>query len=313
MRLPAISAGHLVANRYFSGVIHSVFRRACNISLNNDAFITLLPASSANLPQGIRLATPPGFSFTDHLQQDQPVGCRAGVIRIGGSNLSIDLRPASRWQADLARLSFDLEQPDTGRAWHVAWQELWDYRQPERGAFKPERLLLQSQAAGRSSKLRFLVDPLSAEILTLLKGTHQLQVDQAAMVLEPLVGLGPGLTPAGDDFIIGYLAGLWSAVGFDPARLQFLSALGIRIDRAAAATNDISRAYLRCATAGDVSETLAALARAIAQGQDPARLRQVSRSALEIGDTSGAAAVLGLLIGITAFLGEDKRWLQYKK
>ncbi len=46
-----------------------------------------------------------------------------------------------------------------------------------------------------------------------------------------LIGLGPGLTPSGDDFLVGYLAGLWCSAGSTRLRVEFLSALGKAIVR----------------------------------------------------------------------------------
>ena len=104
----ALSAGHTVPLDGLCGRVHSVFRRACNMKLANGALITLLARELGDIPQGIRLGTWPGFTFADAgLQAGQAVVCQAGVIRVEGSPLEIDLRPV----AYLALGSDD----DTGR------------------------------------------------------------------------------------------------------------------------------------------------------------------------------------------------------
>ena len=104
MRLNALSAGVEAPTRCFSGVIHSIFHHACNVSLESDALLTLVSSEKGNLSQGIRLRTPPTFTFLNQLRVGQPVACRGGILRISGSELSIDLRTASLWHIDLKGL-----------------------------------------------------------------------------------------------------------------------------------------------------------------------------------------------------------------
>ena len=95
MRLNALSAGVEAPTMCFSGVIHSIFHQACNVSLESDALLTLVSSEKGNLSQGIRLGTPPKFTFLNQLRVGQPFACRGGILRISGSELSVDLRTAS--------------------------------------------------------------------------------------------------------------------------------------------------------------------------------------------------------------------------
>jgi hypothetical protein len=123
----------------------------------------------------------------------------------------------------------------------------------------------------------------------------------AAAAIGRLIGRGPGLTPAGDDLIVGFLAGLWSTRGDDPARRRFLDRLAAIVDGAAAATGEISRAQLRHATRGSVAEPLARLARAIGEGDPPPEVGRAAGMALSVGHTSGGDGVFGLLLGIACW------------
>ncbi len=64
MRLTALSTGYAIPYIDFNATIHSVFRTAVNLRpANEDLLLTLVVASEADLPQGIRLDSPDGFSF----------------------------------------------------------------------------------------------------------------------------------------------------------------------------------------------------------------------------------------------------------
>jgi hypothetical protein len=132
-----------------------------------------------------------------------------------------------------------------------------------------------------------------------------LQVHEAAAFAEALIGLGEGLTPAGDDFLVGFLAALWRCMISDSARYLFLHPFGSAVAAAAVRTNAISRSFLEAAAvSGEVSEPPAILAARILRGAVPEEVRDALRSVLAIGASSGAAGALGLLIGIRACWGK---------
>src|SRR5207244_6422356 len=126
--LNALSAGFEAPTMCISGLINSTFHHACNVSLESDAVLTLVSSEKGNLSQGIRLGTPPTFTFLEQLRVGQPFACRGGILRISGSELSVDLRTANLWHIDLKGLRVDLRQRDTAQAWAVAWLELEKHR-----------------------------------------------------------------------------------------------------------------------------------------------------------------------------------------
>ena len=119
--------------------------------------------------------------------------------------------------------------------------------------------------------------------------------------LERLIGCGPGLTPSGDDLVTGFLAGLFSTTGDDRARRAFLEAFCLSVAAAAAATADISRAYLTHAADGCFAEPLVTLARQIGAGADRGAIESATTAALRVGHTSGRAGVFGLLLGLAVW------------
>lgn len=112
----------------------------------------------------------------------------------------------------------------------------------------------------------------------------------AARAASALVGLGPGLTPAGDDVLVGLLSAL-VCLGH-PVAVRFAATLQ---SAAAGRTTDLSLALLRHASRGHCIGAVGALLRALAGAGDP----QVAHGRLlAVGHNSGAALALGTLLGV---------------
>jgi hypothetical protein len=111
-----------------------------------------------------------------------------------------------------------------------------------------------------------------------------------------LLGLGPGLTPSGDDLLCGMLVAL-HAVG----EIDMAHALYAEIARAApTSTSPISAAFLRAAAEGLGCEPLHAAIAAILEGQVEALAGRVEALG-RIGHTSGWDALAGALLVLQAF------------
>ncbi len=109
-----------------------------------------------------------------------------------------------------------------------------------------------------------------------------------------LIGLGPGLTPSGDDFLGGLLIALHVLGAHDAARSLWTA---IRAD-ARAATNPISFAFLSAAAKGRGGASLHTTIAAIMTGDDPtAGLARLMR----LGHSSGWDALVGVATVLEAF------------
>jgi hypothetical protein len=112
-----------------------------------------------------------------------------------------------------------------------------------------------------------------------------------------LVGLGPGLTPAGDDFLIGWLAGLALRAGAPPQR-EFLRDLCAGIAPLGSATTSVSRQHLEDACALAFSERLSDLCLAIGDAAPAPTLACAVAALVRVGASSGADAAAGLLFAL---------------
>lgn len=103
---------------------------------------------------------------------------------------------------------------------------------------------------------------------------------------QRMIGLGPGLTPAGDDLLCGMLAGL-TLLGHPQATRIGAGILALAPGR----TTDLSLALLRHATLGQVNSELASVIQALA---GTGRLSGALQRLFAVGHTSGIALGLGL-------------------
>ena len=105
-----------------------------------------------------------------------------------------------------------------------------------------------------------------------------------------LVGLGPGLTPSGDDFWCGVMIALYA--------LGYLEVLGkissVILNQAAERTNKISCAHLACAARGQGAQALHEMISAMGMA-DEARLNSALCALDKIGHTSGWDSLAGIV------------------
>ena len=120
----------------------------------------------------------------------------------------------------------------------------------------------------------------------------------AAYPTRRLIGLGDGLTPSGDDVLIGIEAAL-HALGSPAA--GFLDEALADVD---ARTTTVSAAYLRHAAAGEFAERLHhLLAVLVSEEAREATLAGAIGEAVAWGATSGTDCLIGVLEGLDTAAG----------
>lgn len=131
---------------------------------------------------------------------------------------------------------------------------------------------------------------------TLQQLVRALVDDRLELVQEAVLGLagfGPGLTPAGDDALLGLLAGLWLCPHLDGRPIDPAPVAQCVAATAAPRTTRLSATWLRHAGQGEFGAPWHALARALSSGGSAdclAALRLIRAT----GASSGTDALLGL-------------------
>ncbi len=121
------------------------------------------------------------------------------------------------------------------------------------------------------------------------------------VVTSSLAGLGPGLTPAGDDFLAGTLLAL-ALVQAHRADGDLAESARLLLDTAAPRPHEISAAYLKAAHAGEASERWHVLFGAVVAG-NVQEIGTAVDGVMGVGETSGADMLAGFLAGMEAVYG----------
>lgn len=131
-------------------------------------------------------------------------------------------------------------------------------------------------------------------------------LDDFGLAWEALLGLGPGLTPAGDDFLVGFLA----------AHKLFSSSFGERLrdnrvkirleERARIKTVPTSSQFLKCALDGIFSEILYLAFDDLRSGAEDGGREKIEYF-LKWGHSSGADTLTGVVFGLWSMIppGDD--------
>jgi hypothetical protein len=272
------------------GRIHSVYRSAINVMLPPGDLIVIADPAVGGLPNGVLV-----HLGADHRRlgpaPDQLVILAGHSIVVPEIGLRIDLASAVSW-------SPRMPAADRGAG------RRWRHRAHEVRALAAARTMAASGTSGRASEglagLLARVAPrrlpihaarTAAVLDQLAAALPSDDVEAAGRVARRLVGLGPGLTPSGDDALIGLAAALHAMR--HPAR----GFLDEAIDDAALRTTAVAATYLRHAAAGEFSERLQRLLAALL-GDDDAAVAPAIEGAMAWGATSGTDSLVGVLFGL---------------
>lgn len=296
------SAAEPVMRSCFAGSLHSVFRHAANI-VTGAGLWTIADVSLGCLPNAASVELTQGQWFSDWLNPGMQVRGDGDRLEMRTAGLRIDLSHATtiearrqlpgplltraNWMSNLeaALLTGQALAPDEGLA--PLWHAVWDVMLGAPGGDE------------RWSPLCKIGYRYLCEVVHGIRANDQSLVTSGA---QHLAGLGLGLTPSGDDVLIG-LAGAISVVLGRQAPDGFLDTALMNLERAVQGrTNDIARTSLQHAIRGEVSNVLGDYIISVATG--PARSVDLASYALfRVGATSGAELALGSLLGL---------WLQWE-
>lgn len=248
--------------------VHSVFRSSFNIE-TSDGLLTVAREDDGGLPNGLLIREAPDFRAIG-VRAGMTVALDASTLAIPAVGISIRLSGARPWSAKLPSAD--------GRQW--ASRSLHAHDVARRIARSDLKGL--AGVAGASERLGQLGAAIASE-------DRRMAVANA----DGLIGLGPGLTPSGDDALVGVEAAL-HAVGHP---LQgFLGGLMADIEDR---TTIVSTTFLRHAARGEFTERLHDLLGSLLVVGDPDLVDSLER-AVAWGATSGMDCLTGVLAGLDA-------------
>lgn len=157
---------------------------------------------------------------------------------------------------------------------------------------------------GFGSTLPVSLTSFLAENQSLGAAFQQLQSDSIKEVelgLRYIIGRGVGLTPSGDDFLVGLVAINQVFPFFKPTVIAKLTELVQR----ESLTTDIGKAYLMAAVNHRFSTTIVSLVQALSQNE-PQKINKLLQELIKNGHTSGLDTATGLLVGVCLYNEVEK-------
>jgi hypothetical protein len=266
-----------------------------NLQLTDGLLVTLVGVTNDDLPQGLRLAHQMTFDGLGLAIGDSMMS-RGELLCFEGSNITIHTHEARSWNGSLKSLAGHTRSPEFHQALNELYTFLRDQTPYHCGGLKPQVLIEDG-----SLEETILNGHAREAILALLQATRCCRQPSDDVILQ-MVGLGPGLTPSGDDFLLGFQAGLWSCAAALPVRTNFVTRLGERINAIACSkTNVISSTYLLHVSQAQVSRRLYTIAKSICENFPYEQRIQAAQAVLMGGHTSGLDTLIGLLAGLIAW------------
>ncbi len=274
----------------FAGVVHSAFHRAVNIAcLCCGELHTLVTDDLDDGPNSLVVAADDFLALG--ICPGDSVRAAGGSLAIAGRAM-VTVTGAASWRTPVP----ETHCPTGLLRRRLAETEAAIWRNGTPGGF------IEGMADTEIARLTTRMLHAGADGLALALGRSD--TDAALAHARRLLGLGPGLTPSGDDFLTGLLAA--RALGRQRGDLgSDAFALGV-IRLAKTATNPIAYAAIAKAARGEVRERVARLV--IALGSAPAApVSPALTQVLAIGSSSGTEIAFGVIRGLASLI-DNGEW-----
>jgi hypothetical protein len=282
-------------------VVLGVQRRACQLAVDGEPLLMLSTPCVPLAPNALAVDLAPHLTLGD-------AGFRVGQVLALGASAPLDR--AADWCVALGEAATWEPRP---RVHQVAPRDLI-------GRLRTARATVIAEGAGES--LLSLLWPSGSDAAGLCSGVARaagiparLLCDAAsrgdaaslARAARGLAGLGPGLTPSGDDLLAGFAAA-WTLVGDSlgldgAAREHVTDALFAGAEHGA---SPLGRAWLEHALRGELLEPMTGFV-ADLLAAEPRDLGAAVRGALAVGASSGTDWMVGFLLAAAVVLDTTAR------
>jgi hypothetical protein len=234
-------------------ILH-VFDQAFNLINEHREILSIVTGKIGKGP--FNLVVEDAVLFSEHLQVESPVSMIENGLIAG--NLTFEVKDTNFWSP------------------RPAWERLHD----DRGKISSQ---LAAFPVPDSDLPSALISDLSSAVASGDIACSKLHASH-------LAGLGTGLTPAGDDFLLGALYAAWIIHAPHEAALLAREIA----DRSAPLTTSLSAAWLRCAGKGEAGVRWHELLEALCSS-DSSGIQSTMKEIMSMGATSGLEALAGFI------------------
>jgi hypothetical protein len=270
-----------IKRKDFTGFIHSIFDKTVNIQCREtDDLYTLACNRLDNGPNSLvidinRFSTIP-------IELNDQVWTKGNVLFIE-DGLAVSLEGITKWECSLPTYPLNTKQAIT----NIASMKNHINRHGTPGGIK------KNPQANNPFEIE-MMKMLGERSQSLLCSLININMPEAVQHATGLIGLGPGLTPSGDDF----LTGLMTTFHLPQCPCQSLIGFSEQvIANARGLTNDISYMTLKLAAKGKARESIVRLLHLALTGEEHEVIPALNE-VLKIGSSSGTDIALGIVSGL---------------
>ena len=288
-RLTPAGRGWLQQSRQ-ARILH-IFEAVCNLINNRDVVLSVqldeIPASPVSLALSAQaLGLPAEGGFGSLLTRDREVDIHPGGLRLG--ELEILWNEADLWDPAPNWASMRAQQA----SWLPRLQPLIPILLTEAPANSLAPLLAQKKDVLKKTGSDFIAEkilararPAAERLQAAIRANDKVEAQAAAAALA---GLGGGLTPSGDDYLMGVMHALWATLAEQKAAewSEYLS------QPAADRTGPLSATWLRAAAQGQATGSWHRLFSVLLLG-NTTEIHSTVRNIMRIGHSSGADGLAG--------------------
>ena len=275
-----------LTSKTVDGIVHSVFDHACNIQLDKNRLVTLISPKLLNYPSSIKLDIAENRMI-------RSIGFKTGMkaavnkdeIKIPDINITILLTDVKVWDSSPLFLRSNISE----EMLNENIEKIRDLTL-KCGEIEGVASILDGNTIDNNYK-NFVIN----SVKRLAKGISDFDCKEITEASKRLIGLGPGLTPAADDFLLGILASLYYMGYYFGNHLENLKKIaGFIIYDLPGRTTFISEIMLRNGMKARFSEPIRDLMLAVIHNTS---VQDKCINLLNIGGTSGSDCAAGIVFG----------------
>ena len=307
--LNATSIGFAAANRIRGrraiGRVHSIFSGAIDVTLRDGSMISIVREEVGSGPINIVTDLPRGRSMAElGDKKNAEVLRKDGEILIGGKAVLVSTQHARLYRTE-KEFSTKLRSISEIRANVAVVARTATRKGHHQGLGSLIPLLVSSdRETKRPAELNSFSRLALPRVRSLLSKIREGRISELATEVQNLAGLGPGLTPSGDDMLSGLMASLALIVRNLKGNAEIVRRVNRKITLSARKrTTMLSEEYLSQAASGETNEHFQELIKKMLTAL-PNEAKRSAELVLKVGETSGTDTILGILLGFQLSLEE---------
>ena len=304
----AVSIGSVAALRMTKGVegqVHSVFRRVINIEIPNEGLVSLVGHEIGRGPLFISVEIPAHIDFTTiDVERGHKVIRDDDLVRVSENILGVSLENAVLWEP-LKQFNDIVAHSDIESNLTILLRLVTHFGNH---SDLYQLLKLYKLSVDDDKELTMGMNPVCRmalpQVMKLLDAIKLGNTENIVQSMMKLVGLGLGLTPAADDFLVGLMLSIfYMAENSNPGKIRVQDALNDIQSCIHGRTTRISEEFLLQAAIGNGNEIIRTLLEALLTS-NKIDLEQSAQKVMGFGGTSGIDTIIGIIFGANMMLSD---------